>query len=67
MHILLFLAIVPKEQEYIDTFIPASFNGIRYCLHVKKDIFSIQYFLFAVDGVKTINLELYFRKVFQYI
>ena len=27
---------------------------------------NIQYFLFAVDDVKTNNLELYFRKVFQY-
>ena len=40
----------------IDTFIPASFNGIRNWLHVKKNICNIQYFLFAVDDAKTNSL-----------
>ena len=55
-----------SKRSGADIFTPASFNGIRNCLHVKKKKINIQYFLFAVDDVKTNNLGLYFRKVFRY-
>ena len=45
-----------SKRSGIDTFIPVSFNGIRNWLHVKKNIFNIQYFLFAVDDAKTNSL-----------
>ena len=55
-----------SKRSGIYTFIPASFNGIINCLHVKIFFFNNQQFLFPVDDVKTNNLELYFRKVFRY-
>ena len=52
----------------IDTFIPASFNGIRNCSHMEKiKWFYIQCFLFVCsDDVKMNDLELNFYKVFRY-
>ena len=51
----------------IDTFIPASFNGIRNCSHMQKSYFTFNIFcLFADDGVKMNGLELHFYKVFWY-
>ena len=52
----------------IDTFILASFNGIRNCWHMEKTkSFYVQcFFLFASDDIKMNYLELHFYKVFRY-
>ena len=62
-----------SKRSEIDTFIPASFNGIRNCAHVEKiKLFCIQCFffccccLFANDDVKPNNSESYFCRVFRY-
>ena len=55
-----------SKRSGIEAFVQASFNGIGNCLHVKKIVLIFNIFLFAVDDVKTDNLELYFRKAFRY-
>ena len=56
-----------SRRSGVDTFILASFNGIKNCSHKKIKLFYIYcFFLFAADDIKMNDLELHFCKVFRY-
>ena len=50
-----------SRRSGVDTFILASFNGIKNCSHIKKlNYFTFTVFLFAVDDIKMNDLEPHF-------
>ena len=73
MHHILLILFQKIGNSGIDTFITASFNGIRNCSHMEKLnyftstlLHSMFFFLFASDDGKTNDLEPHFYKVFRY-